>query len=166
MHKVKYYINNKDVYKVNYDLKKITCLASGEAMFPDFEENIEKISKFKTMNMADWKHHENQFFISRHFNWEHNGVKFSTIDSPIKWQNASTCGREAMVFHSGKIWKANDYYYPRIFLTRVESLDKPTLPIVDEETYKAWLDNHRKNTKWTDIKYCRNFSELKNGKKI
>lgn len=159
MHKVNYYKNNNDIYKVNHDLKKITCIASGEVMFPDYEENIDKIQRFKSIQMHDWKHHENTFFISRDFEWTHDGQKYKTNSKKIDWQNASTCGQEAMVFHAGKIWKANNYYYPRIHLTRAESLNKPHIVIKDEESYKQWLENQRKNTKWTDIKYCRNFSK-------
>ena len=97
----------------------------------------------------------NNFFLSRHFQWEHNGSKYTTTDEKLNWEKATTCGRECKVFHNGKIWAANDYYYPRIQLTRVKyyKMQKPDDP-------HQYIEQLKSNIKWTDIKYLRNFKKI------
>ena len=160
MDNVKYYKNGEDFYKVNNDLKRITCISNGEATFPEYEPNIVSVSGYKKIKMPQWKQIENKFFLAKHFFWQHEGKNYCTTNEIIKWTKASTCGNEATVFHNGKIWLANDYYYPRISLRRIETVNREHIIIKDDASYKAWLEEQRKNTKWTDIKYCRHFTQF------
>jgi hypothetical protein len=157
MDKVKYHKFDNDFYKVNHDLKRITRIFEGGVEYLDYESNVEDISGYKKIQMNEWKQAENSFFISKEFTWEHEEKKYTTTQKALEWKPASTCGREAIVFHNGKIWRANDYYYPRISLRRIETINRPHIDISNEANYASWLQEHKKNTKWTDVKYCRHF---------
>jgi hypothetical protein len=183
MKRVKYLKDGNAYYKVNNELKRITKIEDNVVEYLNYDSEIDRINAFKGVRMEVWKNIENSFFISRHFTWEHQGRKFTTTDKPLNWEK-DLCGRKAIVFHNGKIWEANDYYYPRISLTRIES---PFGKILDdtkklvEETVSNMSEEDKKNVteagkqyavvthsiqalhrnqKWTDIKYCRNFEQI------
>ncbi len=181
---VKYYKDGKAYYKINNKLKRITKLENNQVEYLDYDKHNERIISFKKIRVEDWKNVENKFFLSRHFQWEHNGVKYTTTDKPIEWKKASTCGREATVFHNGKIWIANDYYYPRINLTRIEegfgkNLDDAKKMVEESVSLMSKEDQNKvtkegkegtmitlaielmhKSQKWTDVGYCRNFEKI------
>lgn len=150
---VKYYKKDDTYYKVHHELKQITSICNNVVVRIDYDENIENVKSFKSIKMNQWKHIENSFFISRQFKWKHNNTNYITTDNKLEWKPAITCGRETIVFHNGKIWTANDYYYPKIHLTRIEYNKNE----VNTSNLDDYFKKLRGNQKWTDIKYCKNF---------
>jgi len=154
---IKYYQIDKVFFKVNFSLERITCIENNEVKYLDFVQNIETISKFKTIKMNQWKNVENTFFLSKDFFWEYSGQKYQTIDKPIEWNQG-----HAFVFHNGKVWNAcySGNYYPRIFLERTTYAYPVTREVLFEKTIKNLDYNKKRISKWTDIKYCRNFEKI------
>jgi len=140
-------------YKINTTLKKIVKIQNNVVSYPDYKENLSEVLALKSINMSEWKHIENSFFISRHFEWEFNGKKFRTTDKKIGWGVNKHGICSALVFHNGKVWYATNSgnYYPRIFL--VQQTDDSKVSI------KRLIYGDKPNTKWTDVKYCRHFEE-------
>ena len=142
-HPVKYFRNGSEHYKVNTELRRITKIDNNDVSYPSYDENIETVSSYKKIKMNDWKHIENSFFISRHFEWEYDGSRYTTTDDKIEFV-LDKYSYVAMVFHNGFIWKAynSGNYYPRMFIERI---NKRT---------------NQKTHKWTDIKYLRAFKKI------
>lgn len=157
------YRKNDDCYfKINHKLKRITKIEKNEVSYLDYKTNISKIINLKSIRLNVWKRMENSFFISRHFQWEYNGAKYTTTDKQIDWFNTEHAvqARVAAIFHNGKIWKATfqSGYYPRIYLERIV-YDTPTrTTLVEKENYIKEEERHFV-AKWTDIKYCRHFEK-------
>jgi len=161
--KVVLYKKNGDCYyKINYDLRRITKIENNEVDYLEYNAHIGKVQSYKTIQMNVWKHAENSFFISRDFEWEYNGHKYKTTDKPIQWSKDKNYSNSALVFHNGKIWIAvySGNYYPRIFL-ETEKYVTPTREVIFGKKMKVEKKEAiQKTSKWTDIKYCRNFEKI------
>lgn len=166
--KVVYKQNIDCYYKINNDLKRITKLENNEVYYLDYVIYYDEINSYKSIRMNQWKHLENQFFISRDFEWEYNGIKYRTTDKAIDWNKAEYGTHKALIFHNGKIWSASNsgaHYYPKVYLER-EKFIHPTRKVLIEKnisnTVKFIIElNAITNiAKWTDIKYCRNFEKI------
>ena len=162
-HKVSYFLDNKTFYKVNHNLERITKLENNEVIYLDYHKYIDKIrERAKKIQMNEWKSAENNFFISRDFEWSFNGEKYKTNNKKIEWTaNKNGCGRDAVVFHNGKIWVANDYYYPRIALTLVgKEMPRMSENLEPKLWFEKFQEFQRNNTKWTDVKYLKSFEKI------
>lgn len=151
-------------YRINYDLKRLTTIQDNEVFYLNFSDHVKRVESYKSIKKEAWKQIENAFFLSKHFEWEYNGVKYKTTDKPIKWKEC-----ESFVFHNGKIWEAtySGNYYPRIQLKRNEYINPTRIVLVEKsKTRKSKIISDilldvPKVYKWTDIKYCRNFEKIK-----
>jgi hypothetical protein len=165
--KVFYKKNGDCYYKINNDLQRITKLQNNVVSYLDFNTHSVEIISYKSINLSAWKHIENSFFISRHFEWEYNGHKYQTTDKPIKWEKTREYGATALIFHNGKIWSAtySGNYYPRVYLEK-KGYVHPSREVLVEKDISNTVEfinkqNSGPNTaKWTDIKYCRNFEKI------
>ena len=157
------YYKQKDdcYYKINYKLKRITKLENNQVSYLDYDNFIDEIINYKDLPRNKWKNVENNFFISRDFEWEFDGEKYKTNNKRIDWINGQYGGWESLVFHNGKIWKAtnNGNYYPRIYLIR-ELYTPPTRTVLIEKENNILFVKQESRYKWTDIKYCRNFEKI------
>lgn len=169
MKKVVLYKKNNDCYyKINYDLRRITKIQNNEVSYLEYNTYIGEVQSYKSIKMNTWKQVENSFFISRDFEWEYGGKKYKTTDKPIQWSRDKNNLNSTLVFHNGKIWIASNavgHYYPRVFL-ETEKYVTPTREVLVEKdltkTYKfiKRKSEIEKTSKWTDIKYCRNFEKI------
>ena len=143
------YKQNEDYfYRIENARKKILQLHNKKLEYIDYESNIDTIQNYKKLNMNTWFHHLNTFFIETDFEWEYNGKRFqTTCNKDIKW--CTGC----LVFHNGKIWEVYDYDSPRVCLK--EHIDLNNIPI------KKLFCKNVQRYKWTDMKYCKNFIEVK-----
>lgn len=166
--KVFYKKNGDCYYKINNDLKRITKLENNEVSYLEYDIHWPEINFYKTIQMNQWKHMENSFFISRDFEWEYNRVKYRTTDKPIDWGSSEFGVRKALIFHNGKIWLASNaggHYYPRVYLER-EKFIHPTRKVLIEKNISNTVKFiNKQNTipnaaKWTYVKYCRNFEQI------
>ena len=154
-------------FKVNHTLKRITKVENNIVSYLDYDTNIEEVNSYKSIAMNVWKHIENSFFISRHFEWEYNGVKYRTTDKSIDWQKGNYGSSEALVFHNGNIWIAHysGNYFPRTYLERPQFIHPTREVIVGKDVsktaeFKIKETSIPKVNKWTDIKYCRHFEKI------
>lgn len=168
MKKNVFYRKKDDGYfKINHDLKRITKVEKNEVSYLDYDTNIEEINSYKSIAMDVWKHIENSFFISRHFEWEYNGIKYRTTDKPIQWEKGKYGSSESLVFHNGNIWIAHysGNYFPRIYLERPKFI-QPTREVIIGKDVSKTADFKRKETsipkvnKWTDFKYLKHFEQI------
>lgn len=143
-------------YKVNSVLKRITLIHNNEVTYLDYDTNIEAIKALKSIKMNQWKQIENGFFISRHFEWEYNGIKYRTTDKHIQWSYSS--GKDVLVFHNGKIWKTY-LKDDRVYLER-ELYEIPTRKVLFEKKGNKIKIPKRSSAKWTGAKYCRHFEPI------
>lgn len=160
---VKYFEKHGCYYKVNDNLKRITKIQNNEVSYPDYDTFVDEIKSHKKIQMNQWKHIENSFFISRDFEWEYNGIKYRTTNKPVEWNTGKYGGRSTFVFHNGKIWLAtySGNYYPRIYLEREKFINPKRNVLFEKENLINTTDTIPKTYKWTDIKYCRHFEEIK-----
>jgi hypothetical protein len=126
-------------YKVNPTLERITRIENNEVTFLDYHEHVATIREYRMLRFDVWKQQEHKFFMSRNFQWDFEGNLYQTTDNPIYWT-----GGEAMVFHGGKVWKAYDYYRPRLELQNLQTGDR----------------------KWTKITNCKAVEKLPRGERI
>jgi hypothetical protein len=157
-----YYKKRDDCYyKINSKLKRITKIENNEVSYLDYDANIVEIGSYKKIQMNQWKHVENSFFISRDFEWEFNKEKYRTNNKPIKWIKGQFGDNSSVVFHNGKIWEVSmsGNYYPRVFLER-EVYQTPTRKVLVEKNEGVKHPQRSTSGKWTDIKYCRNFEKI------
>jgi hypothetical protein len=170
---VSYRQNGDCFYKINHNLKRITRLENNVVIYLDYNTDIDEIMQYKSVKMNAWKHKENSFFISRHFEWEYDGKKFRTTDKPIEWLKNEFGSSKAVVFHNGCIWNLSmtNYYYPRIYLERKKYV-VPTREVLfekdisDTEEFIQKQNSIPNTAKWTDVKYCRHFEEIVESVKV
>jgi hypothetical protein len=167
-HDVSYKNNGDCYYKINGVLKRITKIENNIVTYLDYITNIYEVRSYKKIKMNAWKHVENSFFMSRDFEWEYQGVKYTTTNKSLSWERDEFHNYVSFVFHNGGIWKAHNSgnYYPRVFLER-EKFINPIRKVLFEkdvsnsEAFKNKLKFAPKTTKWTDIKYCRHFEKIR-----
>lgn len=152
--KPRQYLKTKDnhsYYKVNHELKRITRICANRRTFPEYAElqNILDEGVVKARK-DEWHQVENSYFTNNEFEWMFDGKMYKTSDIPcdkefLQKNDGSVVSDRYpwLVWHNGFVWATywSGNYYPRMPLVRV--------------------DNHGKTcTKWTDIKYLKNFIKL------
>lgn len=168
MKTVVFFYKKHDCYfKVNNDLKRITKIENNQVSYLDYDTYAEEIKSHTKIQMNQWKHIENSFFISRNFEWEYNGFKYHTTDKPITWKQNKHYRQSASVFHNGTIWEAHysSNYYPRVYLTKKIYVTPTREVLVEKDMSETEEFINKENfdlstSKWTDIKYCRNFEKI------
>lgn len=140
---------NKDYYyRVEKKRKKILQLHENKLEYIDYDLNIDDVLNYKSLKENNWNNLLNMFFLENDFEWEYKGKKFKTTNNKdIQWRVNS------LVFHNGKIWSLYDFKPPRIYLK--ESIDLNNIPI------RKLFCKSVQRYKWTDMKYCKNFVEVK-----
>lgn len=123
-------------YKVNLDLKRITRLKENVLEYLDYSANITNVLSLREVPLNEWKGVENNYYISKPFEWKSNGIEYTTSDNPVKWTKRNGDILTATVFHNGKIYTAAKSM-GRVLLMRME--------------------NGKKTTKYTSQKYIRAF---------
>lgn len=162
---VSYFKKDDCYYKINDSLKRISKIQNNEVSYPDYDIFVDEIKSHKKIQMNQWKHIENSFFISRDFEWEYNGIKYRTTNKPVEWGTGKygKSVNESVVFHNGKIWLAtySGNYYPRIYLESKKFVNPTRDVLFEKNDFKSKEKDAPSVYKWTDIKYCRHFEEIK-----
>jgi hypothetical protein len=136
-------LDNHSHFKINHDIKKVTRICNNKRTFPDYEEFLaDDFLKDKgKCRKQDWRTAENTFYLSSKFEWQYEGEWYVTTE-PCLQENGPVFDNENkedkrigscypyLVWNNGFVW-----------LVRIDNKGEYI-------------------SKWTDIRYLKNFSKL------